>query len=272
MQVIDVHVHLNYYNNLNQGQAIPSLQSRLEFLLASMRTNNIEYSLILTSYIVNSTRPPTSDIIKIVDKNKMSNQVGIVASYTISNNDFKDIKKYKTWLKNGLIKGIKIYCGYEYYYPNDERYQPIYDLCTEYKIPVMIHTGDTYSPKGKIKYSHPLNVDEIAVDNPDLNIIICHLGNPWILDCQEVIYKNKNVYADISGLVEGNFNKYNQRVYGIRIKEMLEYIGKPHRLLFGSDWPISNMNSYINFVENLKLDNEAIEFLLVKNAQNIFHI
>ena len=272
MRIIDAHVHINHYNDLINTKKIPSLQSRLECLLESMSKNNIDYSLILTSYKVNLSRPSTSDTIKIIDKNNMFNKLGIVASFTIDNHDFKNLKKYKTWFRSGFIKGIKIYCGYEYYYPNDEKYQPIYDLCTEYNIPIMIHTGDTYSTRGKIKYSHPLNIDDIAVDNPDLNIVICHVGNPWILDCQEVVYKNKNVYADISGLVVGNFDRFSRSYYKKRIKEMLEYIGKPHRLLFGSDWPISNINSYLQFVDNLKLNNKTREFLMLKNAQNIFHI
>ncbi len=29
----------------------------------------------------------------------------------------------------------------------------------------MIHCGDTYSPTGKVKYAHPLEVDEVAVDH-----------------------------------------------------------------------------------------------------------
>ena len=58
-----------------------------------------------------------------------------------------------------------------------------------------------HSPIIKVRFAHPLNIDEIAVENPELTIIMCHLGNPWILDCQEILYKNQNVYADISGLV-----------------------------------------------------------------------
>ena len=65
----------------------------------------------------------------------------------------------------------------------------------------MIHTGDTFSNNSKVRFAHPLSIDEIAVENPELTIIMCHLGNPWIPDCQEILYKNQNVYADISGLV-----------------------------------------------------------------------
>ena len=71
----------------------------------------------------------------------------------------------------------KLYCGYEYYYPYDKRYQ-IYDHI-EYKVPVLIHTRDTFSNTLKVRFVHPLNIDAIAVDNPELIIIImCHMGNP----------------------------------------------------------------------------------------------
>jgi len=69
----------------------------------------------------------------------------------------------------------------------------------------MIHTDDAFSSTTKLKYAHPLNVDDIAVDNPELKIVMCHLGNPWLIDCQQILHKNRNVHADISGLVVGDF-------------------------------------------------------------------
>jgi predicted TIM-barrel fold metal-dependent hydrolase len=136
----------------------------------------------------------------------------------------------------------------------------------------MIHTGDTFSNISKVRFAHPLNIDDIAVDNPELTIIMCHIGNPWILDCQEILYKNKNVYADISGLVIGNFKLYDQRYYMYKIRELLSYLEMPHHLLYGSDWPISNMGSYIKFVNKLKLNKQSRDLLLFKNSHNIFRL
>jgi uncharacterized protein len=42
--------------------------------------------------------------------------------------------------------------------------------------------------------------------------------------------------------------------------------------LYGSDWPISNMKSYTNFVQKLDLDKESFDLLMFKNAKNIFKI
>jgi uncharacterized protein len=273
MSIIDCHIHLNIYDKINKTEGkIPSLQERLDALLETMENNNISYSLLLSSYKVDVNRPSTAQVIDIVDKNNIKDKLGVVAGFTIDNHTQEDLKNYRQWLKDDIIKGIKLYCGYEHHYPYDERYQIIYDMCIEFGCPLMIHTGDAFSHRAKIKYSHPLNVDDVAVDNPELKIVMCHIGNPWITDCQEILYKNKNVYADISGLIVGDFTLSGEIHYANKIKEILNYVDSPHHLLYGSDWPISNMKSYTNFVQKLDLDKESFDLLMFKNAKNIFKI
>jgi uncharacterized protein len=273
MSIIDCHIHLNIYDKINKTEGkILSLQERLDALLETMENNNISYSLLLSSYKVDVNRPSTAQVIDIVDKNNINDKLGVVAGFTIDNHTQEDLKNYRQWLKDDIIKGIKLYCGYEHHYPYDERYQIIYDMCIEFGCPLMIHTGDAFSHRAKIKYSHPLNVDDVAVDNPELKIVMCHIGNPWITDCQEILYKNKNVYADISGLIVGDFTLSGEIHYANKIKEILNYVDSPHHLLYGSDWPISNMKSYTNFVQKLDLDKESFDLLMFKNAKNIFKI
>jgi predicted TIM-barrel fold metal-dependent hydrolase len=269
--IIDCHVHLNNYAQITKaGKEFVSLEERFSSLVESMDDNNIDYSLILSSYKVDVDRPSTSKVIDITKK--YSDKLGVVAGFTIDNHTDEDLKNYRAWLKDGIIRGIKLYCGYEHYYPSDQRYQQIYDMCVEYGSPVMIHTGDVFSRTAKIKYAHPLNIDDIAVDNPELKIIMCHLGNPWITDCQEVIYKNRNVYADISGLIIGNFTPSSEVHYRNKIKELLSYVSKPHSLLYGSDWPISNMRSYLDFIQKLELDQQSLELLMFRNAKSVFNL
>jgi predicted TIM-barrel fold metal-dependent hydrolase len=271
--IIDCHIHLNNYDGLNKTEnKVLSLQERLDALVGNMKDNGVAYSIVISSYKVDENRPSTSQIIDIVNKNGLADKIGVVAGFTIDNHTKEDLKNYRQWLKDGLIKGLKLYCGYEHHYPYDERYQIVYDMCTEYGLPVMIHTGDVFYSRAKVKYSHPLNIDDIAVDNPELKIVMCHIGNPWITDCQEILYKNKNVYADISGLVVGNFTLSGQIHYASKIKEILNYVDDPHHLLYGSDWPISNMGSYLDFVQKLEFDKEPFELLMCKNSQNLFGI
>jgi len=271
--IIDCHVHLNNYDGLNKTEnKVLSLQERLDALLENMENNNVAYSILLSSYKVDENRPSTSQLIDIVKENNYIDRIGVVAGFTIDNHTHEDLKNYRQWLKDDIIKGIKLYCGYEHYYPYDERYQVVYDMCIEFGYPIMIHTGDVFSQRAKVKYSHPLNIDDIAVDNPELKIVMCHIGNPWITDCQEILYKNKNVYADISGLIVGDFTISGRTHYANKIKEILNYVDDPHRLLYGSDWPISNMKSYIDFVQKLEFDEKSFDLLMFKNAKSLFKI
>lgn len=269
MPITDCHVHLNNYVETDGivGKLL-SLEERVDSLVQSMDSHNVEYSIILSSYKIDANRPSTSEIIDVT--RKYENRFGVVAGFTIDNHTEEDLNDCRKWLKNGNIKGIKLYCGYEHHYPYDERYQRVYDMCVEYGCPIMIHTGDTLLKTAKIKYSHPLNIDDIAVDNPELKIIMCHAGNPWFVDCKEVIYKNTNVYADISGLIVGNFTHFNEDRYISKIKEILDYVSESHRLLYGSDWPICDMGSYLNFVQKLGLGQQSSELLKFKNAKRVF--
>lgn len=264
--IIDCHVHINQYELM---QDVPTLEGRLEALQTEMTSNNVDYALILSSYKTDEYRPSAH---QIIEATKRYDNLGVVAGFSIDNHTDEDLKDYRRWIKEGHVKGLKIYSGYEHYYPYDERYQKVYDMCIEFDVPVMVHTGDTLSKKSKLRYAQPLNLDDVAVDNPELKIIMCHVGNPWIEDAQEVIYKNKNVYGDISGFVVGDFDHYFEKMMSEKISELINYAGEPKYLLYGTDWPISTMDSYLNFVAKLKIKRDFRDLLMYKNAKKLFKI
>lgn len=264
--VIDVHTHLNSYD---ETKPAAPLQQRLDELQESIAFNQVDCALILTSYKVDSYRPSTREVIELT---RDLDHLHVVAGISFLNYKERDLRELSDYLKDGLIKGLKLYPGYEPFYPYDRRCQVLYDLAMEYDVPVMIHTGDTYTPKGKLRYAHPLNVDDVAVDNPDLRLLICHVGNPWIRDCMEVVYKNKNVVADISGLVLGDFTSRFEKFMVGQLKDMILYAGEPRYLLYGTDWPICRMRTYLKFVRELKLPPEQEEDLLWRNANRFFKL
>ncbi len=263
--IIDVHTHINNYHE----DKVVSLEACLNELTDNMLANNVDYSLVLSSYKVNEHRPSTRQVVEAIKGRK---NLGVVSGISYLHYDHRDVREISEYLENGFIKGLKFYPGYEPFYPNDIRLKLLYEMAVEYDVPVMFHSGDTYAPTGKVKYSHPLHIDDLAVDYPDLKIVICHIGNPWIKDCMEVVYKNNNVYADISGLVLGNFSDKFERYMKKEIEEMITYAGDPNYLLYGTDWPISNMESYLKFMDQLELDDEKKERILWKNAAQLFKI
>ena len=263
--IIDVHTHINNYHE----ERVVSLEDCLNNLTANMLKNKVDYSLVLTSYKVNEHRPSTKQVVEAIKGRK---NLGVVAGVSYLHYNHRDVREIGEYLENGHIKALKFYPGYEPFYPNDIRLKLMYEMAIEYNVPVMFHSGDTYAPTGKVKYSHPLHIDDLAVDYPELKIVICHVGNPWIKDCMEVVYKNKNVYADISGLVLGDFSDKFERYMKKEIEEMITYAGDPKYLLYGTDWPISNMESYLKFMNQLDLADDKKELILWKNAAELFNI
>jgi predicted TIM-barrel fold metal-dependent hydrolase len=182
------------------------------------------------------------------------------------------LAELRDYVQTGKVRGLKLYPGYQPFYPNDPKWTPAYEFAAEQKIPVMIHTGDTYTPKGKLKYAHPLHVDEAAVDFPDVEFVICHIGNPWIRDCMEVVYKNANVYADISGLTLGAFEDRFEVYVRKQVQEMLLYGVEPDNVLFGTDWPISSMESYLEFMDELAIPERDKRKIFSENAIELFKL
>jgi len=150
--------------------------------------------------------------------------------------------------------GIKIYLGYYPFYAYDPVYEPVYKLAAKYNLPVVFHTGDTYSERGYLKYSHPLAVDEVAVDHRNVNFMMAHFGDPWTLTGAEIIYKNPNVYADLSGLIVGTEKDLQERSKGRfldHLRHALEFADSYDKLLFGTDWPLIPIRPYIKFIKDL---------------------
>jgi len=263
--IIDVHTHINNYHE----DRVVSMEDSLNLLSNTMAENNISYSLVLSSYKVNKDRPSTQQVVEAISGRP---NIGVVSGISYLHYDYKDVVQISQYLKEGLIKGLKFYPGYEPFYPNDSRLKVWYNMAIEFDVPVMFHSGDTYAPSGRVKFSHPIHIDDLAVDYPELKIVICHIGNPWIKDCMEVVYKNNNVYADISGLVLGDFSEKFERYMKQEIEEMITYAGDPKYLLYGTDWPICNMKSYVKFMNQLDLAEDKKELILWKNAADLFKI
>jgi len=104
-----------------------------------------------------------------------------------------------------LEKGVKEY-GFKYAYihpitfgiaPNDKKLYPLYAKCQELGIPVGMQVGHSAEPLPS-EVGHPMYVDEVAIDFPDLKINLSHTGYPWIDEWCSMIWRHNNVYGDIS--------------------------------------------------------------------------
>lgn len=263
--IIDCHTHLNHYHD----ESVDDLAGCLTRMQTAMRRNRVDVALVLTSYKVLPGRPSTQ---AVVEATRHLPNIHVVAGVSYRTFGEADLESWRGLLQAGELKGLKLYPGYEPFYPADPKLAPVYQLAEEFDVPVMIHCGDTYAPTGKVKYAHPLNVDEVAVDFPRVKFLICHLGNPWFRDCMEVVYKNENVYTDISGLTLGDFSDRFEAYMRQQLKEMLLWGMNPRKVLYGTDWPLATMESYVQFVGELKLPPRDRALMLYENAAALFKL
>ncbi len=139
------------------------------------------------------------------------------------------------------IKGLKFHPAYQNFYPNDrQRAYPLYERCVEYGIPVLFHTGTTRMTRCTIRTCKPEYLDEVATDFPDLRIIMSHFGWPWTEEALAVIWRNENVYLDLSGWMP-------RYVYATQ-PIVFHYLNTvtPDKFVFGSDYPAISPKTWLD--------------------------
>lgn len=264
--LIDAHVHLNDYHS-DQEEAAPR---RVEALWEKMASRGVDHAVVITSYKVDAGRPSVERVLELLHGDPRATVVEGLRWCQEENTDLYDMENR---IRDGKVKGIKLYPGYEPYDPTDPSLEAVYDLAAKHSVPVLIHSGDTYAKGAKVRRAHPLLIDDVAVDNPDVTFVMCHAGNPWFVDAAQVIYKNDNVYADISGLVLGDFEDQFERYMRQRLLDMIPYLGAAARkLMYGSDWPLASMSSYVDFLERLEVTPEQRECIAWRTAAGVFGI
>ncbi len=268
--IIDSHVHLCACGRSPQEQG--TIPQTLQALRIEMKNAGVRQALLLPEYRSdNPHQPDTAAACQLVSG---MDEFSVVGSFDVEHAQGAGLARLEQLLRTGNIRGLKLYPGYQHFFPADQRCAPLYQLGMKYDVPVIFHSGDSISweTRAKLKYAHPLHLDEVATDFPQLKIIIAHLGNPWITDCAEVLYKNPNVYADLSGLWVGKRLAAGYgRLLRRQIKDLIAYAGA-HKLLYGTDWPNVPMRAYLKFIRGLGLPKRDLPRVLYGNAVMLFRL
>ncbi|MEN0138339.1 MAG: 4-hydroxyphenyl-beta-ketoacyl-CoA hydrolase [Rhodococcus sp. (in: high G+C Gram-positive bacteria)] len=168
------------------------------------------------------------------------------------------------------VKGFKFHPSMQGFEPNDRRFYPLYDAITEAGVPALFHTGQTGIGAGlpgghgiKLRYSDPMLLDDVAADFPDLTVIMAHPAVPWV-DAQISIATHKaNVYIDLSGWSPKYFPPQLVKAANSMLR------GK---VLFGSDFPVIQVDRWITDFENLDIKPEVAPLIFKQNALRVLGI
>jgi predicted TIM-barrel fold metal-dependent hydrolase len=77
---------------------------------------------------------------------------------------------------------------------NDKKFYPLYAKAVELNIPVFIYATMTYRTDFPMDIGHPINIDEVAMDFPEMKIVAGLGGWPWVPEMVGVARRHQNVY------------------------------------------------------------------------------
>jgi predicted TIM-barrel fold metal-dependent hydrolase len=162
------------------------------------------------------------------------------------------------------LKGLKLVPPLQKFYPNDEKYYPLWEKALELNIPVWSHAGHQASvPTSVAKYGQPMLWDEVALKYPDLTIIMGHLAAPWYMDAWSICLRHENAYLDISVW---------HSLYPYFPWQAFTDNGIEHKLLFATDYPFAPFDVGIKAVRNLPISESFKRKILGENAQKLLNI
>jgi predicted TIM-barrel fold metal-dependent hydrolase len=140
---------------------------------------------------------------------------------------------------------------------------PVYARASELGLGVGIHTGVNYTSHLPIKHDHPLQLDQVACDFPDLLLVACHAGWPWGAELVAVARKHPNVYLEFGGLAPKYVGSPGTG-WEVVFRFMNSLLSQ--QVLFGTDWPVFPMPRAIAEWRELALKPAVLEALLGGNA------
>ena len=268
LQIIDAHLHFSTESYFDEIAIKAKHENSAAHLKDCYKDLNIIHGIVMGNRSL-----------KISDHNYpkfLSYCIGL-DNWVMNKSNFKDgLNLIEKNLQRRECVGIKLYPGYQHFYVSDDSLEPLYKLAVRYNKPVAIHTGLTAMSGAYLKYSHPLVIDEAAAKFPNVQFVMCHLGEPWINDAIAVLSKNPNVAADLSGMLEGKIADIEwflqkKKFYIEQMRGWLEYLNDYKRIMFGTDWPLANLGDYIEFTKAF-IPQEEWKQVFYKSAVDIYQL
>jgi predicted TIM-barrel fold metal-dependent hydrolase len=271
MEVIDFHTHyvrkeflnptwLNYLESINPEfyEKVDDFSSDPELFISYLDTQGVRYAVVLAECApATSGDVPTEEVIEYC-----RGQERLIPFTSLNPNVHFDLPaKLESYVKEGGVRGLKLHPSYQFFYPNEPRLYPLYAKAQELRVPIIYHVGTSIFKGTRLKYCDPIHLDDVAMDFPDLTLIMAHSGRGfWYDDCFALSRLHKNLYMDVTGLPPQNLLTY-----------FPELEKNSEKVLFGSDWPTipTGIKRNVETIQSLPLSDRAIEAILYKNAYRI---
>lgn len=178
------------------------------------------------------------------------------------------VREARRLLATGRIHGLKLHPQLQQFFPNDRVAYPLYEVFAEARLPVLFHTGHsgigTGMPGGggvRLKYGDPMPIDDVAVDFPDLPIILAHPSFPWQDEAISMCLHKPTIHIDLSG--------WSPKYFSPTLVQYANTLLK-HKVLFGSDYPLITPDRWLADFAKIDIRDEVRPLILRENAIRLF--
>jgi predicted TIM-barrel fold metal-dependent hydrolase len=165
------------------------------------------------------------------------------------------------------VRGVKLHPSVQAFHPNDRLAYPLYEALAEHGLVALFHTGQTGigagAPGGagiRLKYSNPMDVDDVAADFPDMPIVLAHPSFPWQDEALAVATHKPQVHIDLSGWSPRYFPPTLVRYTNTLLAD---------KVLFGSDYPMITPDRWLDDFAALDIKPEVRPKVLKHNAARL---
>jgi hypothetical protein len=165
------------------------------------------------------------------------------------------------------VRGFKFHPSAQGFYPNDREAYPLYEVIAAAGLPALFHTGQTGVGSGtrggggiRLKYSSPMCLDDVAVDFPDMPIILAHPSFPWQEEALAVALHKPQVYIDLSG--------WSPKYFPLLLVQYANTLLKS-KVLFGTDFPMLTPERWLADLDKTGIRDEIKPGLFKENAARL---
>ncbi|MEV5826995.1 amidohydrolase family protein [Spirillospora sp. NPDC052242] len=177
------------------------------------------------------------------------------------------VREVRRLVQEHGVRGFKFHPSIQAFAPNDPIAYPLYQAIEELGVPALFHTGQTGIGAGvpggggiRLKYSNPMLVDDVAVDFPELRIILAHPSFPWQDEALAVAVHKPHVYIDLSGWSPKYFPPQLVRYANSLLQD---------KVLFGSDFPVITPDRWLTDFDGLDIKPQVRPKILKHNAARL---
>lgn len=248
MKKIDIHAHTT--NRMMKATMQP--YATLDVLRGEMDKRNVRKTVLLATYFPH--RGSGVSNYRLLSWMNNDERFMMFGSLDFEHYFYQGYNELNELAEQRKIKGIKVYTCYQEIDLKGDKLKKVLQTAREYKLPVMMHTGYSYSAMrtlGKPSISEMVGANELedlAKENGDLDFIFSHMSKPYFKDMERVAKNNNNVYTDMSGLIASRHDR-DEIPEGVNaVKSFLENVG-PGKMLFGTDFPVQTHEDSVYFLE-----------------------